>query len=91
MRKALSVLAVLAAPGATSAMAATWGSNMSDKTTGTIKSIDKAKNELILKDGKMFDVNKGVNLAAMRPGEKVTVTYRQSGKTMDATQIGAAS
>jgi Cu/Ag efflux protein CusF len=88
MRKALSVLAVLAALGATSALAATSG--MSEKATGTIKSIDKAKSELILKDGKTFDVQKGVDLAALKPGEKVTITYTKSKDKMDATEVKAA-
>jgi Cu/Ag efflux protein CusF len=91
MRKALSVLAALAALGATSTMAAGMNSSMAEKTTGTIKSIDKAKNEVILQDGKTFDVNKSADLTGLKPGEKVTVTYMQSGKTMDATQIKPAA
>ena len=63
---------------------------MAEKTTGTIKSIDKAKDQLILKDGKTFDVNKAVSLAGLTPGRKVTITYTQSGKTMDATQVKPA-
>jgi len=90
MRKTLSALAVLAALGATSAMAAGWTSNMSNKTTGTIQSIDHAKDQLTLKNGMTFDVAKGVNMAAMNKGEKVTVTYTQAGKAMDATQIKPA-
>ena len=64
---------------------------MAEKATGTIQSIDKAKDQLILKDGKTFDVTKSVSLAGLTPGEKVTITYTQSGKVMDATQVKPAA
>ncbi len=91
MRKALSVLAALAALGATSAMAAGMSTGMAEKATGTIKSIDQAKDQLILQDGKTFDLNKGVSVAGLKTGEKVTITYTQSGKVMDATQVKPAA
>lgn len=86
MRTTVTVLAALAALGATPAMAALV-SHMSQKTTGTIKSVDPTKGELTLQNGKTFTVAKNVNLKKMTPGEKVAVTYMQSGKAMDATQI----
>ncbi len=64
---------------------------MAETATGTIQSIDKAKDQLILKDGKTFDVTKSVSLAGLTPGEKVTITYTQSGKVMDATQVKPAA
>ncbi len=91
MRRTLTVVAIVAGLGATSAMAAGMSTGMADKTTGTIKSIDKAKNELVLKDGKTFDVNKSVDLAGLKTGEKVTITYTQSGKSMFATQVKPAA
>ena len=91
MRKALSVLAVLAALGATPAMAYGMNSHMTEKATGTIKSIDSAKHELTLQDGKTFDVAKNVNLTGIKAGEKVTITYAQSGKSMDATMVKPAA
>lgn len=91
MRKALTAAVAVLALGATSAMAAGMNSNMTEKATGTIKSIDGAKSELTLQDGKTFDVAKGVNLADMTPGEKVTVTYTQSGEIMGATMIKPAA
>ena len=59
--------------------------------TGAIKSLDAAKNMITLDNGDTFEVAKGVNLSAFKVGEKVTVTYTQSGKTMDATAIKTAS
>ncbi len=89
MRKTLTALAALSALGVTPAMAAT-ASHMSQKATGTIKSINQTKDELTLQNGKSFTVAKSVDLKKMTPGEKVTVTYTQSGKTMDATRINKA-
>jgi hypothetical protein len=83
MRKALSILTIVAAMGATSALAA----GMTEKATGTIKSVDQSKHELTLQNGSTFNVDKSVNLASMMPGQKVSVTYTKSGKMMDATQV----
>lgn len=58
--------------------------------TGAIKSLDAAKNMVTLDNGNSFDVAKGVSLSAFKVGEKVTVTYTQSGKMMDATAIKSA-
>ena len=91
MCKALTAVVAVLALGATSAMAAGMTSSMSEKTTGTIKSIDQAKNELTLQDGKTFDVAKDVNLAKLKTGEKVTITYTKSGKAMDATMAKPAA
>jgi Cu/Ag efflux protein CusF len=90
MRKTLTVLAALAALGATPAMAAGMSTTLAQKMTGTIKSINPTKDELTLQNGKTFTVAKNVSLKNMKPGEKVTVTYTQSGKAMDATQINKA-
>jgi hypothetical protein len=89
MRKVLTVLAALAAFGATSAIAAEMG--MTEKTTGTIESINQAKDQLTLQNGKTFTVIKNVNLKKMTPGEKVAITYTQSGKARAAMEVKAAS
>jgi len=83
MRKALSIVAVMAALGASSALAA-------DSMTGMVKSVDQAKHQITLKNGHMFNVNKDVNLASITPNEKVTITYTKSGKMMDASQVQRA-
>ena len=86
MRKALSVFAIIAAFAASSALAA----GVNDQTTGTIKSIDRSTNKVTLQNGEMFNVAKSVNLANLRPGEKVTVTFSKNGNMMHATAIQKA-
>ena len=59
--------------------------------TGTIKSLDAAKNMVTLDNGATYDVAKGVSLSGFKVGEKVKVTYTQSGKMMDASAITPAA
>ena len=66
------------------------GSAFAAEATGVIKSLDAAKNTLTLDNGSSYDVAKGVKLATFKPGEKVTITYTQSGKMMDASAIKPA-
>ena len=92
MRKALTALAAVAALGATSASAASMmNSDVTKTATGTIQSIDPSKDQITLDNGSTFDVGKGVGLSALTKGEKVTVTYTQTGKAMDATQVKPAA
>jgi Cu/Ag efflux protein CusF len=60
-------------------------------TTGTIKAIDMSKHAVTLDNGATYDVASGVNLTGMKVGEKVTLTYTQSGAKMDASSIKPAS
>ena len=92
MHKALAALAAVAALGATSASAASMmNSNVTKTATGTIQSIDRSKDQITINNGSTFDVGKGVSLSALTNGEKVTVTYTQAGKAMDATQVKPAA
>jgi hypothetical protein len=59
--------------------------------TGTIKSIDMSKHTVTLDNGSTYDVAKNVKFNGMRVGERVTLTYQQSGKAMDATAIKPAA
>ena len=59
--------------------------------TGTIKTLDAAKNVVTLDNGATYDIAKGVNLSGLKVGEKVKVTYTQSGKMMDASAIAPAA
>jgi len=59
-------------------------------STGTIKSLDAAKNLVTLDNGVTYDVAKSVSLSGLKVGEKVKVTYTQSGKMMDASAITPA-
>jgi Cu/Ag efflux protein CusF len=91
MRKALTALAAVAALGAASASAASMNSNMMNKATGTIQSIDRSTDQIKLNNGSTFNVAKSVSLAKLTKGEKVTVTYTQAGKAMNATEIKPAA
>ena len=44
-----------------------------------------------LDNGAAYDVAKGVSLSGFKVGEKVKVTYTQSGKMMDASAIAPAA
>ena len=61
------------------------------EATGTIKSIDMSKHTVTLDNGSTYDVAKNVKFNGMRVGERVTLTYQQSGKAMDATAIKPAA
>jgi Cu/Ag efflux protein CusF len=67
------------------------GSAYAADTTGVIKSVDSAKDMVTLDNGSSYDVAKSVKLMGFKAGDKVKITYTQSGKTMDATAITHAS
>jgi hypothetical protein len=50
-------------------------------TVGTIRSLDRGTRELVLDDGKIFPVVRGINLAKFREGDHVILhTETQNGK-----------
>ena len=59
--------------------------------TGKIKTLDAAKSMVTLDNGATYDIAKGVSLSGFKVGEKVKVTYTQSGKMMDASAITPAA
>jgi Cu/Ag efflux protein CusF len=59
--------------------------------TGTIKSLNVAKDRVTLDNGATYDIAKGVNLSGFKVGEKIKLTYTQSGKMMNATAIAPAA
>jgi Cu/Ag efflux protein CusF len=59
--------------------------------TGKIKTLDAAKSMVTLDNGATYDIAKGVSLSGFKVGEKVKVTYTQSGKMMDASAIAPAA
>jgi len=67
------------------------GSAFAADATGVIKSLDSGKDMVTLDNGSSYDVAKSVKLTNFKVGDKVTITYTQSGKTMDATAITHAS
>jgi Protein of unknown function (DUF1344) len=50
-----------------------------------------SKHSVTLNNGSTYDVAKDVKLDSLKIGEKVTLTYSQSGKTMDVTAIKPAA
>lgn len=84
MRIMLSALAAAAILGAANLAYAA-------EATGTIKSIDMSKHTVTLDNGSTYDVAKDVKFNGMRVGERVMLTYQQSGKAMDATAIKPAA
>jgi hypothetical protein len=57
------------------------------EATGTIISIDVSKRAVTLDNGSTYDMAmaKGLKLDGMKVGQKITLTYTQSGKTRNAT------
>ena len=84
MRVTPSAIAAAAVLGA---VTVAYAAGTANTTTGTIKSIDMSKPAITLDNGLTYDVAKGVSLAGMKAGEKVTLTYTQAGKTRDVTAI----
>jgi hypothetical protein len=58
--------------------------------TSTIKSIDAKAPSITLNDGKLFKLAQSFKVAALKVGEKVTVTYDMKGTDMVATTVVAA-
>ncbi len=61
------------------------------EATGTIKAIDMSRHTVTLNNGSTYDVAKGAKINGMKVGEKITLTYSQSGKAIDATAIKPAA
>ena len=78
---ALSAAALLAAVSVASAAT----------MTGTIKSIDVTAKTVTLDNGKTLTLGAQVDASALKPGEKVKITYSGSGSSMKVTAITAAS
>ena len=59
-------------------------------TTGKIKSVDMLNHVVTLDDGATYKVARGVNIAKVKPGQKVKLTYTGSGATIEASAIAPA-
>jgi len=87
MRKMLGVFAAFGVLGlATFALAA----EPVYTTTGKIKSVDMLNHVVTLDDGATYKVARGVNIAKVKPGQKVKLTYTGSGATIEASAIAPA-
>ena len=81
MRKSL----ITAAVAATFLTHAAFAASVSD--TGTIKSLDAAKHQVTLADGKVFEAPAGWSFTTYKVGDKVKVTYETQGGKMMASEI----
>lgn len=82
--KSILPAALIAAFSASAAMAAPL------TKTGEIKSTDATKHELVLATGDTFVVGAKVNLAKLKAGEKVTVTYETKDGKNEASKVAPA-
>ncbi len=54
---------------------------------GTIKTIDISTREVTLEDGKVYPVQRGINLARFKPGEKVTIHIEEHNRQEMITKL----
>ena len=81
MRKSL----VTAALAATFLTHAAFAASVTD--TGAIKSLDAAKHQVTLADGKVFEAPAGWAFTTYKVGDKVKVTYETQNGKMMASEI----
>ena len=58
--------------------------------SGVIKTIDTAKNDVVLQTGETFVLPAKFDLKTIKVGEKVKITYEKQGTKMVASDIAAA-
>jgi len=76
----LTLLFLALLPGA--ARAVLWSDFI-----GTIKTIDISSREVALEDGKVYEVQRGINLARFKPGEKVTIHIEEKNRREMITKL----
>ena len=59
--------------------------------TGTIKSLDTAKDTIALNDGTVYSVPSTMKIAQFKVGEKVTVTYQKQNGKMEVSGLTPAT
>ena len=58
--------------------------------SGVIKSIDTAKNDIVLNTGETFMLPAKFDMRSIKVGEKVSINYQKRGGQMVATTVAAA-
>ncbi len=69
----------------------TAGAALAASTTDTIKSLDPAKHQITLTDGRIFQVPSTWKFGDYKVGEKVKVTYQTQNGKMMASDVQRAS
>jgi Cu/Ag efflux protein CusF len=59
--------------------------------TGTIKSLDSAKDTITLDNGQVFSLPASIKVAGFKVGEKVKVTYAKMNNKMDVSAVTPAA
>lgn len=78
---------ILTAVLATSTLLSTAAFAAPQTKSGEIKSIDAAKNELVLSGGDVFELPKAFKVDTVKAGEKVKITYEMKDGKMAATHV----
>jgi hypothetical protein len=81
----------LVIPAVAATLVAFVSSANAASATGTIKSIDTAKDTVVLNDGSVYSVPSTVKLVQFKVGEKVTVTYQNQNGKMEASGLVPAT
>ncbi|WP_429809919.1 DUF1344 domain-containing protein [Ensifer sp. B1-9] len=58
-------------------------------TTGVVKSIDQAKDDIVLQSGETFTLPTKFNFKKLKVGETVKITYVKQGNKMVASKVEA--
>jgi Cu/Ag efflux protein CusF len=61
------------------------------ETTGTIESVDPSSRTLMLDDGVTYQLAEAVDAEGLKTGDKVTVTYDQSGGKIVVSAVAPAN
>ena len=79
-----------AIPAVAAALLGTMSVALAANATGTIKSIDATKETVTLSDGSTYAAPPSMKLSSFKVGQKVDVTYTQSGGKMEMSAMKPA-
>jgi uncharacterized protein DUF1344 len=81
---AVPILVIVLAGASAMALAAV------ETKSGDIKTLDTAKQEIVLTSGEIFNIPASIQLKNFKVGEKVTIAYEMKNGKMEATKVEAA-
>ncbi len=78
--------------GAVSAIAliASVGMAAADETTATVEQVDETMRTITLDDGNTYELQEGVNIEGIFPGQEVTVSYEEENGDYVASSVEPA-